>query len=139
VHNAANFPRCHPAFQQLQELRHERDGYLAAAEAQQVALWEVDEAAKAVSLGMPFTAEQISIYRDWTLPLALVFMTGLFTWGMAGERPEFEVDEGVKLEQKAKRFIQAYKAEAKRKPTQKLLMQKVGVTQAVARKLLKAA
>ena len=138
VHNASNFPKCHPAYQQLLELKRERDGYRLAAQSQEVALWEVDEAAKAMALGLPFTAKTISVYRDWALPLALVCFTALFTWGAAGERPEFELDESVKAEQKAERYIANYRATTRRKPTQKKVMQETGVSQAVAKRLLAA-
>ena len=135
IHNASNFPKCHPAYVQLQELRAERNGYMRAAQSQQVALWEVDEAAQALALSLPFSAETISLYKQWLLPLALVFFGfGLFTWGTAGERPEFGLDPVIAAKQKAERYVESYVQQSGgKKPTLKQIMEHSGVTNSVAK------
>ena len=135
LHNASNFPRCHPAYVQLQDLKAERNGYRRAAETQQVALWEVDEAAQALALSLPFSAQDISLYKQWLLPLALLFFGfGLLTWGAAGDKPEFDADPKLAAKKKAERYVKSYVQQSGgKKPTLKQICDHAGVTSSVAK------
>jgi len=120
---ARHFEKCPAVHARMAELKAEKrqvEGRLIALT--EVALWEVDDAARTMSLYFTWwTPEQISIYIPGLPAIALLLFSIMFGLGLSGERvqPEFDLaltGEAAK-EDKAERFMVRFKDANDRWPT----------------------
>ena len=99
----------------------------------EVALWEVDDAARTMALYFYWwTPEQISIYIPGLPAIALLLFSIMFGLGLSGERVEAEFDLALTgdaaKEDKAERFMAAFKEANGRWPTKQEVSQVSGLS-----------
>ena len=130
---ARYFKECPAVHARLAELKAEKrqgEGRLIALT--EVALWEVDGGAGTMSLYLPFTQEQISIYIPGLPAIALLLFSIMFGLGLSGERVEAEFDLALTgdaaKEDKAQRFMVAFKEANGRWPTKQEVAQISGLS-----------